>query len=502
MDNKTKFRAGYASIVMKVNKDQLEEQTRQIPGLKSSMFINDRTEPKGSFGIEETDLCFSFHQPYVGRAGGMPGQVPSNPAIQTALTGLQALPSNLESGIQETVDDALLSEDALNVALLASMDFHGVAMFDKSLEEISSEAVSDITVQVSGVVTTQAYDRMWVGGLVRITMPPKTKYQDGTLYRGPGKYQGKVTPILVMATPRDVTSYASTLMQEYIYNSGRRSLALLRKDSNMNMFANYAVAQKELALTYGIAFLYAMMEAGFVAPPFIKNNISGVNDMAGWRAGKKLGAGVNVDNLEDANSTYDDTMANNHGRVFFRVDPTTASGVSDRPVVALPAEVAVFHSILSGLDGELPPPGSRLPGVLPNAPQYDRAVAHALYVATHPDYTDDRAAYAAVIDRFLKLVIPNSSAGSVQTMHEFGLSPHGNGRFHVARVAPMPGNPADPADNPYGHLLVQFKHAFPFATIGTENLYNFNLGLCVGRCVAGADPDGMRECKFQYYLNL
>lgn len=502
MDNKTKYRAGYASIAMTVNTRQLQEQSRSVPGMMASVFLNDQTDKSWSYGIEDTDLVFSFHRPYVGRAGGMPGDVPSNPAIQTALTGLQALPSNLEMGIQEMMDNADLSEEMLNVALLASMDFHGVAMFDKSLEEASSEAVSDIAVMISGVVTTQAYEKMWVGGLVKVAMPPRAKYQNGLLYRGPGKFPGKITPILVMATPRDVTSYASTLMQEYIYNNGRRSLALLRKDANMNMFANYAVAQKEFALTCGIAFLYAMAERGFVAPPFVKNVVSGVNDMAAWRAARKRGAGVNADNVDDADATYDENMGNNFGRVFFRIDAATPTGVSERPLVALPAEQAVFHSILSGLDGDLPPPGTRMPAVLPNAPAYDRAVAHALYVATHPDYTDDRKAYKDALERFMKIVFPNSSAGAAQTMHEFGLSPHGEGRFHVARAPAVRDNPSNPIDNPYGHLLVQCKQAFQFSTIGVENLFNFNLGLCMGRCSAGANPDGTRECKFQFYLNL
>jgi hypothetical protein len=550
MNNNTKFREGYASITMTLNSEQIQLQQNPVQGLLGSMFQNERTRAAFSYDVEATDLVFSFHKPYIGRSGPFQGEAPTNPAVQTVLTGLQSLPSNMEMGIQELVDAADLSEDMLNLSVLASMDLHGVAMFDMSLAEAASKDSAAFAVQISGVVTTQAYERMWVGGLVKVAMPSQAKITANELYRGPGKKPGKITPIYVMATPSDVTSYAATLMQEYIYNNGRRSLALLRKDANMNMFANYAVSQREWALTCGIAFLYAMAERGFVPQPFIGDfaALGNPNVDVGRRGGRRgsreeeeeeeesrmeeeeeesasgrwsagraagdraedeaaarrtAGAMANVRSMDDGRAAFGGDLAGNFGRAFFLLTPGEAGGINPEPRVSQPAEVAVFHGILSGLLGDLPRPGTRVRPAGDDAPLYSRAVQHALYVATSPAYADVRAAHKASLDRFYKLVFPHSSAGGAIALEEFGLSPFGEGRMHVARAAPTRDNPANPLANPYGYMLTQMKQAFQFATNSTENLYNFNQGLCVGRCTSGADPEGLsKECNFQFYLNL
>lgn len=496
-DNKTKFRAGYADAVLAFNAKQMREQQKQKPGLAASRFQNDFTAEDGSgaYQIEATDVLFYLRKPHIGRAGTYSRNVPTNPKVQSALTGLQTLPSGpLDQGIVEIAAQTGMSDDMLNLAILAAIQIVGIALFDQQLESAASKSSCDMTVLVSGIVTTQAYEKMHAGGYARLAMPPRAKYLNGSMWRGPGKYRGKITPIIVMSTPRDVTSYASTLMSEYIYNQGRRALTLLRRDANMNMFANFAMGQKELALTYGILFDYVMRERGFTGMPYHKNGVRNA-----LPANARPGAHFNINRLAEGRENFGQLYEGNSGRIFFQAGPGGVYG--EDPVITHPAEMAVFHGAMTGLLQPLRT-GPPTPAANP-AQRYGRAIQHADHVATSPQYADDLAAYLECVERFFKLAFPNSSAGGSQAMHEFGLSPFGVNRQHIARTIPQnPEEFANPTDDLYGHMLVQQKQAFPYAVGGVENLFNFNQGLTLGKVLTGATPVDGAERNFQYYYNL
>lgn len=497
-DPKKKYEAGYATTVLQFNVAQMAKQMTQDPGRKASVFLNSDSLDVTSYGIETTDLLFAFHRPYIGRAGNYPTELPTNPDVHASLTGLRALPGAMNTGIAEIVEQTGISEAMMHMCILACMDVIGVAVFDKGVEKASAQAAADLTVQVSGVVTAQAYEKMHVGGLVKVALPPSTKFASAEWWRGPGKAPGKITPVLTMATPRDVTSYSATLMQEYIYNNGRRALSLLRKDANLNMFSNYAVSQKEYAVTCGILFQYAMAERGFVPTPFSAR--INAHDLA-WYQARRPGADIGVASDIDGRAIFGANHEGNHGYIFFERDPARAAegGFRQAPAFNMPAEIAVFHGSMTGLLRAQP---TSLAPPVADRRRYVRALEHIDHVSTSPDYADARIAYAEALDRFFKLTFPQSSAGGTQVLHEFGLSPFGEGRRHVARVATTPETISNATDDLYGRMLLQSKQAFQFSVGSTENLYMFLQKLIIGTCVAGCTPKPNCESTFQYYLNL
>lgn len=512
-DNKTKQRSGFADAVLAFNSAQMKLQRQPQPKKQTSFFINHSTgNDARAYGVDATDILFYYSKPHIGRAGAQPATVPTNPEVHSALTGLQTLPGRFQNGIVETMNEHGMSEDMLNLSILASITIVGIALFDLGLEEAATKETM-MTVQISGIVTAVAYEKMVVGRHVCASIPPKSAFESRGWNRGEGRSTGKITLVPRMQTQRDVTSFSLTLMREYIYNGGQRALALMRKSANYNMFANFCATQKEFALFCGIMFDYVMRERGFSATPTATNNDIVDAVTATREVGSDLGVPRSVDGIE----AFGPDLAGNFGRIYYpRVTPVVRAaaiadvgaggdpdqhellGITEHTPVALPAEAAVFHGLMTGLlDDPAALPNAEAPPA--NAQFLQRAVQHVSHVLSNDEFARDRAAYYAAIDRFNKLVFTNRADG--MAVQEFGVKQFGPRRGeNVARTViddPRFGI-ANPTDDYFGRLLLLQKHAYSSNINAIENLFNFNDGLRLGRITSG----GEKGNTFQFYYNL
>jgi len=507
-DIKTKYRAGFADAVLAYNTTQMARQRTNRPGSAASRFQNHytSTDPR-SYDVGATDVLFFFNRPFIGRNGAYSQTIPVKPQVHSALTGLQEIPGSMGRGIVETMTTEGLSEDMINLAILASIQIVGVSLFDRALQDAVGQEAEGITIQVSGIVTARAHEKMWAGGHVRVAVPRSSEFTSAEWATsvGEGISYGKIALVPTMVTARDVTSFALTLMTAYMYNGGQNALNILRQSANYSLFANFAVAMKEYALTCGILYNYAMNERGLAAVPAIPRNDADAARQLALPVGRDLG----VTRLDDGEAAFGaGDMRGNAGRIYYNRIPRPAAGgnqfnrrgVSEYPVIDRPAEVAVFHGMMSGLLGDRAALQDQGEVDILNAAPYERVVQHVAHVANAQDYLDDRRAYDAALERFFKMVFPNSSNGGALAVEEFGVELFAANPVHRARN-PV-NNPmydvANPAQNNYGRMLVQQKQAFSHAIASFENMFNFNDGLRLGRVTSGGD----RGATFNYYYNL
>ncbi len=509
-DTKTKYRAGFADSVFCFNTQQMKEQSSGRSELKSSWFQNEYTpnDPRAR-SISKTDILFSFRLPHIGSSGMYSTNIPCKPKLHSALTGLQTLPGQMEGGIIEFMDQNGISEEMMILSVLACIQVHGAAYQDYALQDAAGKQAAEMTVQISGVVTAHAYEKMWTGAHVRVTIPTKAMFSGGDWEQGEGRSLGAITLVPTAGTPRDVTSFAATLMQAYIYNRGQRALGLMRKSANYNMFANFGSIMKETLLTAGILFNYAMNEVGMASVPAIPANLNGVAVPA--QRVRPVGADLGVALEDEGLETFGPSMAGNFGRIFYnRANPADRGaagdgqnaaglrrGVSNMPVINRPAEVAVFHGLMSGLLANRNSLGPA-PAVAPGTPPFERVVQHVQHVATSAAFIEDRKAYDRAIDRFFMMAFPNSSAGGSVDISEFGQEQFGALEHRARDVPNDPNEYAGPSNNYYGRMLVQQKQMFAACIASAENMWNFNDGLRLGRVTSGSERGG----RFQYFYNL
>lgn len=520
-DAKTKYRAGFADAVLAFNTNQMRKQTRSAPGAKASRFVNyDTGRDPRSHDVGATDILFFFNKPFIGRNGAYSQTIPTMPKVHSALTGLQEIPGGMGRGIVEAMENDRLSEDMIILAILASIQIVGISLFDRSLEQATTEETSSLTVQVSGVVTASAHEKMWAGGHVRATVPRASEFTSNQwgVGIGEGRALGKVALVPTMVTARDVTSFALTLMTAYMYNGGQNALHLLRQSANYSLFANFAVAMKEFALTAGILYNLAMNERGLAAVAVVPFSEAGVGNNANAQRMLNVGRDLGVSNINDGRATFGQDLRGNAARIYYnrrevnRLAANNAGGpgdayaggawrrgVEDLSVLERPAEVAVFHGILSGLLVDRTTLNNDGP-VAAGAEPYTRVIKHAGYVLNNEDYRDDVRAFDQALERFFKLMFPNTSDGGALAVEEFGVELFAAAPVHRARN--QVNNPLHDVPNPsqdmYGRMLVQQKQAYAFAIASFENMFNFNDSLRLGRVTSGGDRGG----TFNYYYNL
>lgn len=499
--NLDKFPQGIAECICIYNRPQMAAQQTNAPNMEPSLFSNAHSKQFRSYGLEINDIVFGIKPAvphggvHIGRNARYANAIPTHPNIQSSLTGLQSIPGGgAAKGIAEMMKDSGIDEDMMRLCLLARLQIVGISKLDADNEMKSRQNSSNITVQISGIVSMHAHQKMWTGGLVRADVPSSTEFKNAQWNRGRGRALGKISLVPVMVTPRDVTQYSQTIMHNFIYNAGVNALRMLRKTAAHNLLANYAEAQKEHAVTCGILFNYCMAERGFVGP------IQRVQPLAGsYPEGRSIGLASN----NTGERIFGKDNFGNHGRIFFKTAPD-GDGYTDVPTVTHPAEVAVFHGKMTGLLQDRDEGGTLVESG--NVP-FTRAIEHAAYVARSPAYEADRIAYDAAMDRFFKMIfaqsgeIARSQGSRVQRTEEFGMHLFARGQPHIARENVTVNGVADvdtPKDNLYGRMLRQQYQSFALTVSATEDLYNFNLSTLLGRVTQGCSKDN----KFHFYYSL
>jgi hypothetical protein len=476
------------------------QQTNE-PNLEPSLFSNAYSKQSRSYGLEINDIVFGIRPAipnggvHIGRNARYAKAVPTHPDIQSSLTGMQTIPGGgAAKGIAEMMKDSGIDENMMRLCLLARLQIIGISKLDADNEMKSRQNSSNITVQISGIVSMHAHQKMWTGGYVRADVPSSTEFKNAQWNRGRGRALGKISLVPVMVTPSDVTKYSQTIMHNFIYNAGVNALRMLRKTAAHNLLANYAEAQKEHAVTCGILFNYCMAERGFVAP------VRRVQPLASsLLEGRSIGLASN----NEGEFTFGKDNVGNHGRAFFKTAPG-GDGYAETPALSHPAEVAVFHGRLTGLLQDRDEGGSLTEGG--NVP-FNRAIEHAAYVSRSPAYEADRVAYDAAMERFFKIVfaqsgeIARSQGSRIQRTEEFGMHLYARGQPHIARENVTVNGVADvdtPKDNLFGRMLRQGYQSFALTVSATEDMYNFNLSTLLGRVTQGSSKDG----KFHFYYSL
>ena len=498
--NLDKFAQGFAETVMQFDRPQMKVQKTRMPNMQPSMFSNRHSQEDRSYGLEINDWVFGWlpsppvRNTNVGRLARYAKAMPARPSMQSSLTGLQTIPGGGASkGIAEMMADSNIDEDMMRRSLLAQTQVYGVSKLDSDNEMQSRQKTSDITVQICGIVSMHAHEKMWTGGYVRVEVPSSTEYNSPQWDRGRGRALGKISLVPVMVTPRDVTLYSQTIMRNFIYNDGMNALRMFRNSPSHNLVANYSEAQMEHAVTCGIMFLYTMAERGFVSPV-----LRTVPEMDALPEGRSIG----LFNNEEGENVFGRGNQGNHGRVFFKKE-LAGDGYAAKPSVLYPAEMAVFFGRMTGLLQDRDEGGSIVPG---GDVEYLRAIQHADYVARSNNYEADREAFDEAMKRFYKMMfaphgeIARSSGGRSQRTEEFGMNIFARGRPHIAREHVTANGVADidcPKDNLYGRMLMQQRHSTDHLVSVTEDLYNENMRTIQGRVTQG----GEKGKKFHFYLS-